>query len=112
MISDKYIERWGSYINGSAGFGKRVTCQISRNGDLIHRIYLQATLPALGSGKSWTSYPGLALIKDVEIEIGGQRINKLVGAEKHQAIPKLCNGMGKNFCGAQHFMPQMLVGIA
>ena len=32
-------------FNGAADFGKRVTCQISRNGDLIHRVYLQANLP-------------------------------------------------------------------
>jgi len=34
-------------FNGSANFGKKVTCTISRNGDLIHRIYLQATLPSV-----------------------------------------------------------------
>ena len=64
-------------FNGSADFGKRVTCQISRNGDLIHRMYLQATLPAAdGNNAQWTQYVGLALIKNVEIEIGGQRIDK------------------------------------
>lgn len=107
MVS-KYVERQGIFINGSAGFGKRVTCQISRNGDLIHRVYLQATVPDFDT---YVKYLGLRLIKNVEIEIGGQRINNLVGAEKHQAIPKLCNGMGKNFRGAQHILPQMLVGV-
>lgn len=86
-----------------------MTCQISRNGDLIHRIYLQVVLPALTSGE-WVEFPGVRLIKAVEIEIGGQRI-KLVGAEKHQAIPKMCKGMEKNFSGAQKHMPQMLVGV-
>ena len=32
-------------FNGSANFGKKVQCTISRNGDLIHRVYLQCTLP-------------------------------------------------------------------
>jgi len=32
-------------FNGSATWGKRVTATISRNGDLIHRVYLQVTLP-------------------------------------------------------------------
>ena len=32
-------------FNGTADFGKRVTCTISRNGDLIGRVYLQVTLP-------------------------------------------------------------------
>jgi hypothetical protein len=32
-------------FNGSAGFDRKVTCTISRNGDLISRIYLQAEVP-------------------------------------------------------------------
>jgi hypothetical protein len=63
-------------FNGSAGFGKRVTCQISRNGDLIHRVYLQTTLPALSGNAEWVDYVGLRLLKTVEVEIGGQRIDK------------------------------------
>jgi hypothetical protein len=66
-------------FNGTADFGKRVTCQISRNGDLIHRMYLQVTLPAQGSGLEWTDYVGLALINNIELEIGGQRIDKQYG---------------------------------
>ena len=66
-------------FNGTADFGKRVTCQISRNGDLIHRMYLQVTLPALTSGKQYTDYVGLALINNIELEIGGQRIDKQYG---------------------------------
>jgi hypothetical protein len=62
-------------FNGAAGFGKRVTTQISRNGDLIHRIYLEATLPG-GADAEYVDYAGLRLIKNVEIEIGGQRIDK------------------------------------
>ena len=58
-------------FNGVADFGKKVTCPISRNGDLIHRIYLQAELP--GEGTAWA---GHKLIKSVEVEIGGQRIDK------------------------------------
>jgi len=66
-------------FNGTADFGRHVTCQISRNGDLIHRMYLQVALPALTSGKQWTDYVGLALVKNVELEIGGQRIDKQYG---------------------------------
>ena len=64
-------------FNGTADFGRRVTCQISRNGDLIHRMYLQATI----TGGTWAanSYAGLALVKSVELEIGGQRIDKQYG---------------------------------
>ena len=72
-------------FNGTADFGKKVTCTISRNGDLIHRVYLQVTLPSVdGSSVSsaffrWVNYVGLFLIKSVEVEIGGQRIDKQYG---------------------------------
>ena len=32
-------------FNGSADFGRKVTCTISRNGDLLHRVYLQVKVP-------------------------------------------------------------------
>ena len=34
-------------FNGQADFGRRVTCTISRNGDLAYRTYLQITLPEI-----------------------------------------------------------------
>ena len=70
------IESIENTFNGTCDFGKRVTCQISRNGDLIHRMYLQTQVPALSGGADWVDYVGLRLLKDVEIEIGGQRIDK------------------------------------
>jgi len=78
-------------FNGSANFGKKVTCTISRNGDLIHRIYLQATLPAVtlqnqdGSGAQfrWLNWVGHNLINNVELEIGGQKIDKHYGDWLH-----------------------------
>jgi len=71
-------------FNGTADFGKRVTCTVSRNGDLIHRVYLQVTLPTVESTTSsqffrWVNYIGHVLIKQVEVEIGGQRIDKHYG---------------------------------
>jgi len=64
-------------FNGNADFGRRVTCQISRNGDLIHRMYLQVEIK--NSGFDANTYPGLGLVKSVELEIGGQRIDKQYG---------------------------------
>jgi hypothetical protein len=64
-------------FNGNADFGRRVTCQISRNGDLIHRMYLQVYLPQAVFAAY--SKAGLALVKSVELEIGGQRIDKQYG---------------------------------
>ena len=74
-------------FNGTADFGKRVTCTISRNGDLIYRVYLQVTLPLVECPQPtdptkpqntcfrWVNYIGHVLIRNVEVEIGGQRIN-------------------------------------
>ena len=62
-------------FNGSVGFGRRVTCQISRNGDLIHRIYLQAVLP-IQATQTYVNWAGLRLLKSSEVEIGGQRVDK------------------------------------
>ena len=76
-------------FNGQADFGRRVNCTISRNGDLAYRTYLQVTLPEINqelsstSGGSvyarWLDYPGHQLIEQVEVEIGGQRIDKHYG---------------------------------
>jgi hypothetical protein len=74
-------------FNGNPRFGNQVTCTIQRNGDLIHRIYLQATLPAValsaadGSGAQfrWLNWVGHNLIDWVELQIGGQRIDKHYG---------------------------------
>lgn len=76
-------------FNGVADFGKKVTATISRNGDLIHRTYLQTVLPALSAGApapaeiNWVPEVGHALIKTVELEIGGQRIDKHYAAWLH-----------------------------
>jgi hypothetical protein len=83
-------------FNGVANFGKRVQCTISRNGDLITRVFLQATLPSVdvsvytgttaGTATSanaitfqWVDNVGQALINYVELEIGGQLIDKHYG---------------------------------
>ena len=70
-------------FNGSADFGKRVTCTVSRNGDLMHKVYLQVTVPELAASKSFAANLGQALIKYAEVEIGGQRIDKHYGDWMH-----------------------------
>jgi hypothetical protein len=72
-------------FNGAVDFGRKLTATISRNGDLIHRVYLQVDLPTLaGSGtQAWTRSIGHVLIKEVELEIGGQRIDKHYGQFMH-----------------------------
>jgi hypothetical protein len=88
-------------FNGQADFGRRVTCTISRNGDLAYRTYLQVTLPeinqTMGPGPKtpgtdsvnkgvyarWLDCPGEQLISQVEVEIGGQRIDRQYGDWMH-----------------------------
>ena len=78
-------------FNGNPRFGNQVTCTIQRNGDLIHRMYLQATLPSVklqasdGSGAQfrWLNWVGHNLVDYVELQIGGQRIDKHYGDWLH-----------------------------
>ena len=63
--------------NGSeTGANSRCTATISRNGDLIHRMYIELTATEI-SGT--TNNHGSAVIKHIELEIGGQRIEKHSG---------------------------------
>tara|TARA_B110000858_G_scaffold35620_1_gene39915 strand:- start:9347 stop:10885 length:1539 start_codon:yes stop_codon:yes gene_type:complete len=77
-------------FNGQADFGRRVTCTISRNGDLAYRTYLQVTLPEINQQLNtsdvyarWLDCPGEQLISQVEVEIGGQRIDRQYGDWMH-----------------------------
>jgi hypothetical protein len=81
-------------FSGQADFGRRVTCTISRNGDLAYRTYLQVTLPEInqslvsntatdGVYARWLDFPGEQLIAQVEVEIGGQRIDRQYGDWMH-----------------------------
>ena len=92
------IESIEQTFNGQADFGRRVQCTISRNGDLAYRTYLQVTLPeinqlmgiasfAAGQGTGvyarWLDFPGEQIIAQVEVEIGGQRIDRQYGDWMH-----------------------------
>ena len=80
-------------FSGQADFGRRVTCTISRNGDLAYRTYLQVTLPEInqdmkvsgtdGVYARWLDFIGEQLVAQVEVEIGGQRIDRQYGDWMH-----------------------------
>ena len=75
-------------INGDPAIGKRVSCNISRNGDLIHKIYLQMKIDfTLGVRKHNDIFKALTIaddighriIKYVDLDIGGTRIDRQYG---------------------------------
>jgi hypothetical protein len=79
-------------FSGQADFGRRVTCTISRNGDLAYRTYLQVTLPEINQSMAvagegvyarWMDFIGEQLVAQVEVEIGGQRIDRQYGDWMH-----------------------------
>jgi hypothetical protein len=80
------IESIRQSFSGNFNFGNRVTSQISRNGDLVSKMILEVDLPKLQEiptnvwtdedAKRYVNYIGLRLIKSVELEIGGQKIDK------------------------------------
>lgn len=95
------VESIEQTFNGQADFGRRVTCTISRNGDLAYRTYLQVVLPEINQSMAnggvadgvvdyydavfarWLDFPGEQLISQVEVEIGGQRIDRQYGDWMH-----------------------------
>ncbi len=78
-------------FTGSGTFGSSLSCTLSRNGDLVQEIYLNTTVSAVATkGTTGTGAPNTVtadkdiiklgdltrLIKSVEVEIGGQKIDK------------------------------------
>ena len=100
-------------FSGQADFGRRVTCTISRNGDLCYRTYLQVTLPEINQALNstagegvyarWLDFIGEQLIAQVEVEIGGQRIDRQYGDWMH-----IWNQL--TMSGEQHRGYQQMIG--
>ena len=71
------------YFDGTPNFGQRVTCLIPRRGDLLGRVYLDVTLPAIrdtsGNPLSYTNSVGHALISEITFEVGEQEIDRQTG---------------------------------
>ena len=60
-----------------------VTATISRNGDLVHRLYLEHDLSFIATANNDTIAVGADygshVMKEMELEIGGQRIDRQYG---------------------------------
>jgi len=70
-------------FSGTPNFGSDVSATISRNGDLVYRMYLEHDAAFEGNGQNHSMAVccdyGSHLMKEVELEIGGQRIDKHYG---------------------------------
>lgn len=70
------MESMEQTFNGTANFGNKVMCRISRNGDLMSRCYVRCILPALSTSEAWVNRVGFRLLKQVELRVGGQMIDR------------------------------------
>ena len=89
---------------GEADFGKTVSWTIQRNGDLVHKMYLQVALPQIKLTTSatqhkafrWLNWVGHVLCKSIELTIGGTKIDKQYGEWLH-LWNELSNGVSKSY---------------
>ena len=72
-----------TFQSNSKALGNKLVAVISRNGDLLHRLWLEVELDALTGSDTYVSNLGHTLIKSAEVEIGGQRIDKIYGRFTH-----------------------------
>jgi len=83
------IESIQQVFNGIASWGRSVTSTISRNGDLLYRMYITITLPTVPASLNgvdqfrWLNWLGHIIVQQAEIEIGGQKIDRHYGHWLH-----------------------------
>jgi hypothetical protein len=63
-------------IDGRTNFGQTIEVSIERKGDLIKDIIFEILLPALPTGYYWTNGIGNVILKQIDLEIGGQLIDR------------------------------------
>ena len=66
-------------LSGTASFGSKVTAVVSRNGDLVGRMYVECDPSAVIKGTQFAPNPLHQLLKEMTVEIGGQQIDKQYG---------------------------------
>jgi len=69
------IESIAQTFSGTVRYGSKVTAVISRNGDLLGDMWLEASMKRGASGT--TFYPAEQLCKSITVELGGQQLDKL-----------------------------------
>ena len=70
------LESVSQTIDGRTNFGQQIEVTISRKGDLLKDIILEVLLPVLPTEYYWTNGIGNVLVKQVDLEIGGQLVDR------------------------------------
>lgn len=79
------IEQIPQYFTGEIDFGQKISCTVSRDGDLVGKMYLVITLPNVKKFSNsttlfaWARRIGFVIIKSVEVLINGRQIDKHYG---------------------------------
>ena len=84
------IQNISQYFNGNSDFGQKVYCLVDRIGDLINQVFLRVKLPSLQNFNYvdeggnlveyyWVNSVGHAIVKIIEIEIGGVVVDRQYG---------------------------------
>ena len=71
-------------FQGAAEFGRTVTCNVNRNGDLITNMYLVAKMDKANRTRGsieygWVNKLGFAMIESTKVEVGGSKIDEQYG---------------------------------
>tara|TARA_B100001123_G_C15305862_1_gene1022657 strand:- start:29 stop:1444 length:1416 start_codon:yes stop_codon:yes gene_type:complete len=69
------IESIKNDFNETPSLGSTSTSKITRNGDLIYRMYVQSDI-TINDSSGNGGWPGESMLKEVSLEIGGQLIDK------------------------------------
>lgn len=81
------IEPVQQVFNSSGNWGQSLSAIISKNGDLIYRMYVTVKLPSIPSNGNeqfrWLNWLGHIILQQAEIIIGGQRIDRHYGHWLH-----------------------------
>lgn len=81
------IESIQQLFHGDINFGQTIYCNISPNADLVHEMFLNIKLPNLNVSPeknpdytvSWVNAIGHAIIRHIDVEIGGTLIDRQFG---------------------------------
>jgi hypothetical protein len=81
------MESFDLSYEGTGSFGQNINCKIERVGDLLSNLHVYVKLPAASAtftdsgtdAKNWVNAIGYALLEQIDLEIGGERVDRQYG---------------------------------